>query len=69
MTGLIGGTVAMVQAVAAHTMAMGETLYVLQLLSYGVDDAPHLKSKGLISKTGDNRKDVGVSWWFCMCTW
>ena len=29
MIGLIDGTVAMVQAVAAHTMAMAETLYVL----------------------------------------
>ena len=69
MIGLIGGTLAMVQAVAAHTMAMGETLYVLQLQSYSVEDAPQLKSKGVISKTGDNRKDVGVLWWFCMCTW
>jgi len=46
MIGLISGTVAMVQAVAAHAMAMGETLYVLQLQSYSVEDAPHLKSKG-----------------------
>jgi hypothetical protein len=30
MIGLIGGTVAMVQVVTAHTTVMGKTLYVLQ---------------------------------------
>jgi len=56
MVGLIGGTVAVVQVVVkkAHTMVMEETLYVLQLLSYGVDDTPHLKSRGVISKSDDN---------------